>query len=431
MSYTAATTTDLSPAHLSLDAFGYPPPKDYHQSPNPKQRPTETPPAAATDDEDVFSLDMVTMDMGFEQAYYMYMLMQQKSALNGVEELQRAQQMEPHLRPHQGPLKDRALCDPKDHALLRRSKASLLSPPGEAPEETFNPHMMAVQLPDKRYADSLTGYPGSNVQPKMFVQKTPHAPRPPHMGEQEEFDDDDEESHDELDQFFSTTESSALDKFLDNLASSSLSNPLDLYSLGQPASSPMFDLRTMGEAEQRLFEGYSAPNKEAQLVSAMQNAQFHNQMQPQPLGVLSEPSSQLPTPSNSRQVSTAEQGKMPLKRESTEPSEQPKRRKIGKALLSLAQKRLNHSHSEQKRRLLCKQAYERCLRLVTNVDDYRNELVSASALTSSNKNSKRKQINKDGLPNLSKHAALLKIGYEIIKIRDKNEKLQELIAAYN
>lgn len=451
MSYTATTTAPGTSPDLNLDAFGYPPAKaqaDLHH-PQPSaplshpdlghrlHKPSKPSPSAATDDEDVFSLDMVTMDMGFEQAYYMYMLMQQKNALSGVEELQRAQQMDmghaprPHYPPH-------AL---KDHHAA--NKASLLSPPGDATEEPFYPAPHAAPPPvldePQRYADGLAGFAAYNhVPPKAFapaenaLQLAPNhtsahmAVR--HFQDPDECDEDDDDSHDEVDQFFSSTESNALDKFLDSLATSNLANPLDLYSYTQPVSSQMFDLRTMGVAEQKLFipGGYSAPSKAPDSFTHPLMYTAHT------LGALpTDTASQLPTPNNSRQVSTAEQGKRPIKEETPVASEHPRKRKVGKALLSLAQKRLNHSHSEQKRRLLCKQAYERCLRLVTNVDDYKNELVSASALTSSSKHSKRKQINKDGLPNLSKHAALLKIGFEIIKIRDKNEKLQELIAAYS
>lgn len=466
MSHAATTAaTGLPPANLTLDAFGYPPykaaPESYPHAvaalshaptaPHKSTKPTKTPPSAATDDEDVFSLDMVTMDMGFEQAYYMYMLMQQKSALLGVEELQRAQQMEMGRVLNRANLQQLQYPDHQPKDLHAVNKPCLLSPPGEAAEEAFYPPSRApaansmgayaakeVHQP-KRYADGFSGFPG--YQDTKAFDGIQNAPSVPHQilvnpasavvesgfHGQEEYDEDDD-SHDELDQFFSNTESNALDKFLDSLASSNLANPLDLYSHGHPASSQMFDLHTIGMAEQKLFMpgGYGAPHKVVGDFShpSMQNVQS--------LSVLpSDVNSQLPTPHNSRQVSTAEQGKRAPKEEIVRSSENPKRRKFNKELLSLAQKRLNHSHSEQKRRLLCKQAYERCLRLVTNVDDYKNELVSASALTSSNKNSKRKQINKDGLPNLSKHAALLKISLEIMKIREKNENLQKLIATYN
>lgn len=63
------------------------------------------------------------------------------------------------------------------------------------------------------------------------------------------------------------------------------------------------------------------------------------------------------------------------------------------------------------------------------MDDYKNDLVSALAVTSSKKKSKRKQINKDGLPNLSKHTALCKISEEIEKINGKNTQLRAILEA--
>lgn len=97
-----------------------------------------------------------------------------------------------------------------------------------------------------------------------------------------------------------------------------------------------------------------------------------------------------------------------------------RKRPTTKPLLSLEQKRLNHSHSEQKRRQLCKMAYERCLRLITNFESYAKQ-------PPINRKSKRKQFTKDGLPNLSKHCALMKISNEIIRIKTKNDQLKQLL----
>lgn len=145
---------------------------------------------------------------------------------------------------------------------------------------------------------------------------------------------------------------------------------------------------------------------------------------------------QLPTPLDSRQSSSSEKRRLSEESSSSGSGNgdwllpKKRRRSSTRPLLTLEQKRLNHSHSEQKRRLLCKQAYERCLRLITNVEDYKNDLVSALAVTLLKKKSKRKQINKDGLPNLLKHTALLKVSAEILKIRGKNEKLRELLSQW-
>lgn len=453
MSHTA--TSDVTP-QMNLDAFGYPPSRQFmshsglstqcREVPPQKKRKVAKTPTTSTDDEDVFSLDMVTMDMGFEQAYGMYTQMQQKSALLGVEELQRAQQINMnntlshnHMRPAQSYLQ----VHDNQHLQDQNSFGSmpLLSPPGEAVEKSY-PRAPALSAPGfnsnelhKRFADNHSGFPSyKNFQDlqkramKMSLPEQTVSKGHTSFQEQEEYEDD---SHDELDHFFSSTESNALEKFLDNLASSNLANPLDLYNQAQPSTPQLFDLHTMGTAEQRLSASRS---DYPDLVKNENGGGFGNQSS-QYLPTFSshnEQNFQLPTPNSSRQVSNAEQGKKTSLDDGTmlETVQLKKKKKTSKPLLSLEQKRLNHSHSEQRRRLLCKQAYERCLRLITNVDDYKNDLVSASALTSSAKKSKRKQINKDGLPNLSKHTALLKISLEIIKIRDKNEKLQELIAGY-
>ena len=152
---------------------------------------------------------------------------------------------------------------------------------------------------------------------------------------------------------------------------------------------------------------------------------------------------QLPTPMDSRQLSSSLFQKTSPKRPydysddlllhaslSTPPSSSPlgslrmakKQKKTQRPLLSLEQKRLNHSHSEQKRRQLCKTAYDRCLRLVTNIHDYH---MNDEAQTK--KKLKRRQMTKDGLPNLSKHTALMKISGEICKLKQKNDKIKQLL----
>lgn len=490
MSRTAAS--GLSPANVNLDAFGYPPHKSapdarpLHSTlphaprvPHKRHKPAKPPASASTDDEDVFSLDMVTMDMGFEQAYCMYLLMQQKNAALGVEELQRAQLMDAGISLDRSCLLLYAQTPSKATPAL--TKPSLLSPPGEAVEEPlFLTHRAlyprTAKDASKPYAAALPDL-GAYREEKEFDALQQEAHTFSHESQllagllntgvvsggvydNEDCDDDDDDSHDELDHFFSSTESNALDKFLDNLASSNLANPLDLYNHGQPVTPQLFDLHTIGMAEQKLFVPgtyFSVKAPESFTHPAVHN---FGALETLPSGLPSELPAGLPS-----ELPSALPSKFPSELPSKFPSalpsalpamrstrlatvdkpteapqdqdarwrspEEPKKRKLSKELLTLAQKRLNHSHSEQRRRLLCKQAYERCLRLVTNVDDYKNELVLASALTSASKNSKRKQINKDGLPNLSKHAALLKISLEIIKIREKNEKLQQLIAAYN
>jgi hypothetical protein len=100
-----------------------------------------------------------------------------------------------------------------------------------------------------------------------------------------------------------------------------------------------------------------------------------------------------------------------------------RRRSSNKPLLSIEQKRLNHSHSEQKRRQLCKLAYQRCLELIIDLEAF-NKLPE---LNESERKSKRARVNKDGLPNLSKHNALIRISNEMILIKTMNENLRKFI----
>ena len=78
----------------------------------------------------------------------------------------------------------------------------------------------------------------------------------------------------------------------------------------------------------------------------------------------------------------------------------------------------------KKRRQLCKLAYQRCLELIIDLDAF-NKLPE---LNESERKSKRARINKDGLPNLSKHNALIRISNEMILIKTMNENLEKFIA---
>lgn len=360
MSYTATATRGVAPTSLNLNVFSHPPRFE-------KQKPKSPAPSAFTDDEDIFSLDMVTMDMDFDQAYSMYTQMQQKNAISGVEQLQKAQQQNMYPQAGLGGM-----------PLLAQ------------PNQMMNGGLFAEQL--------MTSVP---------------------YEEEDKLDD-------EFDQFFSNTETNALEKFLDNLALSLLANPLELYN--QPQHKMVYDLHTMGSSDKPSMPARDIPDYVKKEITdafrhvPVQNLKSFGQHQ------------QLPTPLDLRNSSTHSEKRRASSMEALLPSWSPslekRRRSSTKPLLTLEQKRLNHSHSEQKRRVLCKQAYERCLRLITNVEDYKNDLVSASAVTSSKKKSKRKQINKDGLPNLLKHTALLKISNEILKIRGKNDQLRKLIEQY-
>ncbi|GEQ68952.1 hypothetical protein JCM33374_g2622 [Metschnikowia sp. JCM 33374] len=393
-------------------------------------------PAHISDNEDVFNLDMVTMDMNFEQAYSMYNQIQQKNALVEVEQLQKAQQLS-HNRAHvEAPI---------------TSQNQTFSH-----EEVYFSQLQSVGIPSREWDQIPRQYPGDDCSsgqgqpssshvslqtqpPRHSINKSQSQEiidasqshnhqdmlhgfgeifeRPPRREltkQEKEFLCIDDEA-DEADQFFSTTESNALDKFLDNLAFSSEVNPLEFYHQNQPTIPHTFEMQNMGN-----LPGLGA---EALLDKDITNTQ---KCKPS-----DEVKSFAAKPLINTQLRTPDIAHTSSKREREESvfSEPVTkfRRKSTKPLLSLTQKRLNHSNSEQKRRMLCKEAYERCLRLVTNVDDYKNDLVSASTKKASKKKSRRKQLNKDGLPNLSKHSALLKISNEIIKIQSKNKELQKLL----
>lgn len=433
MSYTATATRGIAPTSLNLNIFSHPPSRPAVHTPShmAERRSAKTPSSVLTDDEDIFSLDMVTMDMDFDQAYLMYTLMQQKNALMGIEQLQAAQHMntalamqllpqqqaqhpQNHLHPqhqqHQQALHQTQLHRQHHHSLpeLQTGSVSGLHPGSSSQTGTHTP-MNGVPL----LSGELNGfYPGLNGSTTPFGQSAY------------------EKSTDEMDQFFSNTESNALEKFLDRLALLNSLDPLEAYQHTQPKMSPMFDLHTMGAHEQHTAVQRDIPDR---IKKEITDAFKHPPVQSlKSFGDASPLNTQLRTPMDSRQSSAHNTSKRAYVEQL--PPMSPllkKKRKQTKPLLSLEQKRLNHSHSEQKRRLLCKEAYERCLRLITNVEDYKNDLVSASAVTSSKKKSKRKQINKEGLPNLSKHTALCKISDEIEKINGKNKQLRALLDSGN
>ncbi|CCE85382.1 Piso0_004973 [Millerozyma farinosa CBS 7064] len=189
-----------------------------------------------------------------------------------------------------------------------------------------------------------------------------------------------------------------------------------------PLSMDSYNRRANDEVKNELTEAFSHPPSQALGETGFGGAH----------GV-----SQVPTPSNSRQssayalspkrgiedVESFEGSMSPSSTSATTPPSSPPskrhRRTFHKPLLSLEQKRLNHSCSEQKRRQLCKLAYDRCLRLITNEDDYKESNHEEK------KKSKRRHLTKEGLPNLSKYTALSRISNEIMKIQAKNEGLKK------
>lgn len=318
-------------------------------------------------------LDMLSTDMNFEQAYNKYSTLQQKQATNAIEHLQSMQ------------------------ALNQQYMNEFSQQPNQ-----FDFHRQAII--DGNYSSS---------------------------DESEE-----EQKPEEIDEFFSNSESNALEKFLDNLATNN-SNPFEFYNQSyqhgnlSEFNNELFDLHTMKPSIEE-------DKKESSIHDLLKKEITEAFSHPQ-LKSLSkfEEQRQLPTPLDSRQ-SLAVGFKPPqlsiisppTSSDNEEQQQQPtkkRRRSSTKPLLTLEQKRLNHSNSEQKRRQLCKLAYDRCLRLITNVEDYKNHKVSACPISKSKKKLKRRQLNKDGLPNLSKHTALVKISEEILKIKSKNDGLKKLL----
>lgn len=333
-------------------------------------------------DSDTFEMSYKNLnfsEMDFEQTYTMYSNLQQKKALNVMDQLQK------------------------------------------------------VQLLNQQYCTNFAPYEQPNEIRDGFAPSKDSHPR--------------DEPRDEFDQFFSNTESNALEKFLDNLANPNGStNPMHMYNNGQSNYQhdfPMFELHTMKAPVMPTPPQHSISPCESHIMEQDFQEVMGNNTKKDLSDAFGHPSmksiptvNQLPTPLDSRQSSTSfgvpcesEQGvdhdslhNALLTPETGSPGTKKRKRSCHKPLLTLEQKRLNHSLSEQKRRQLCKLAYERCVRLVTNINDY-----SETSGNDSRRKSKKRQINKDGLPNLSKHTALTKITNEMTTIKRQNDGLKKLL----
>ncbi|KAK6457425.1 uncharacterized protein RJT20DRAFT_40230 [Scheffersomyces xylosifermentans] len=421
-------------------------------------------------------IDLISPDMDFEQAYLMYSNLQQKNALNSFEQLQMVQMLNQQytttLDGTPAPQSNAAAVEQSQQfnfsqayhptatgTMTQAGSGSGSTPLGSA-TDAFNYHRSQI----------VNNGLMNNAMNKKYAFNTPRA-----SGKSDDGDD-------EFDQFFSNTESDALEKFLDNLANPNGStNPLQFYynniqqqhnnenhnnqqqasnlhqqqqhhqHLQQHAPSQqnafgqgndyMFDLYTMKP-------NYKQNNDHEHLKKELTEAFSHPSLK-----LNSASPNQLPTPSDSRQSSSSFIDEFQQKdrenmitpptqdgsdrkhglseddeddeSESDYASGQPKKRRRSshKPLLSLEQKRLNHSHSEQKRRQLCKLAYQRCLRQIIDIEAF-NKL---PAINEEQRKSKRARVNKDGLPNLSKHNALIRISNEIILIKTLNEKLKKFV----
>lgn len=431
-----------------------------------------------------FSLDMVSTDMDFEQAYLMYTNLQQEQALSAVEQLQKVQALNQQYV-----------------NMFSNDKPS--TPNQSAPANLNQNYNYGSNMNDKFSTHRAMIMNGG------MVNQLNQIPTPSQQQQQQPAHNPQTNNEDEFDQFFKDNESNALENFLDNLASNN-SNPLDFYNQTNHHQNPnqpqpqqnyndpefnFFDLHTMKSNKRHTIHNLNNIQQQQiqQMSQKTDRSNLHEILKREiteafshpPLKSLTKFDDQLPSPLDSR-TSTSYSDNSPLSGSnlnhalitppnssnsniSAKPtfkdislsqsnlesppispplkhgldededddddddlkSDSKRRRSSSKKLLTLKQKRLNHSNSEQKRRQLCKLAYERCLRLITNVEDYKSEIVLASTLSSSlsnsKKKSKRKQINKDGLPNLSKHTALLKISGEILKIKNRNDKLKKLL----
>lgn len=439
-------------------------------------------------------LDMLSADMDFEQAYSMYTTLQHKNAINSIELLEKVQllnnQYESTLDIRQqsalqlaGQLADaQSKLDrhPQDlnfgygnnnyfFGLNQPSPgAAESSSRGSATESTnglnFNKsHILSAGL--------MNDIDNKNYS---FINDTKSPSTPGPKSETKEPEEEDED----FDQFFSNTESNALETFLDSLANPVSSNPLQLYSKHQSSSisagtpsnefNDIFDLHTMKAAIPTSLnnfhfqhKGHSMYMEHETLKKELTEAFSHPQLSSLSntgttktnYSVSMSPQNQLPTPLESREASSAflfnnvkkssnlitppsqdnedirkrrYKGDFDDASSGDENSDAKKRRRSStKPLLSLEQKRLNHSHSEQKRRQMCKLAYERCLRLIIDIEAF-NKLPK-EAIDTSQRKSKRARVNKEGLPNLSKHNALIRISNEIMLVQNTNQNLKSLL----
>lgn len=365
---------------------------------NPTEKVTFT---ASNSQADFDLLDIFSNDMDFEQAYDMYNNLQEKNAMGSFEQLQKVQ-------------------------ALNQQYVSNLQPPSSA------------QFPDQfayERAQILNGE--YNKQSGLMNDAT---------NKNYSFNDD------TFDQFFTNTESNALEKFLDNLANPVASvNPLQFYnntrtSVPDEDVDLSFELHTMKVPQQFKPRSQSLEHNPPLQQKVRFTEEEHAALKQELTEAFAHPCTQLPSPSTTEYkpkpttpkvvkqfVTPPNSGDELRKRnsdiesdeseEETTPTTKKRKRTSSKPLLSVEQKRLNHSHSEQKRRQLCKFAYQRCLELIIDLDAF-NKLPE---LNESERKSKRARVNKDGLPNLSKHNALIRISNEMILIKSMNDSLKKLI----
>lgn len=449
-------------------------------------------------------LDMLSADMDFEQAYSMYTTLQHKHAINSIELLEKVQllnnQYESTLDIRQqsalqlaGQLADaqaktdrhpQAGCNDLNFGYGNNNYFFGLNQPSPGVAECSSRDSASESASggttnglNFHRSHILSAGLMNDIDNKNYSfindTKTPSTPRPKSETKEPEEEDED------FDQFFSNTESNALETFLDSLANPVSSNPLQLYSKHQSSSisagtpsnefNDIFDLHTMKAAIPTSLNNFHFQHKshsmsmehetlKKELTEAFSHPQLSSLSNTCTSkindSVSTSPQNQLPTPLESRESSSSflynnmkgkssnlitppsqdneeirkrrYKGEFDEGSSGDENSEAKKRRRSStKPLLSLEQKRLNHSHSEQKRRQMCKLAYERCLRLIIDIEAF-NKLPK-EAIDTSQRKSKRARVNKEGLPNLSKHNALIRISNEIMLIQNTNQNLKSLL----
>ncbi|KAI5950853.1 hypothetical protein KGF54_003927 [Candida jiufengensis] len=502
--------------------------------------------SASFDEENEFDnlLDIFSSDMDFEQAYSMYNNLQQSKIIGSFEELNKFQQLNSQYITNissnqQQQQQSNSISSTNSQQPLQQLPVQQLPSQQQhnlsRPDEFAHSRQQILNGPSQ-YSQQLQ----QNQQNQQNQQQLP--------AQQEQQQPQEEEQDDEYDQFFTNTESDALERFLDNLANpNSSADPLQFYKSNSPNNynnhhiQPHkdldldfnFEMHTMKvpqhlqpqhqQQQQQQPKQVHSPPYEQHKMTTTSNSHMNNNITQQPSPPHSFHRQQLPLPPQQPtlnnpflQNSNISQDQISLKRELAEafapteiikPSPQPqpsatttkspkqnkkstspktttkvklettdnqsqlitppisgdeskrrpiddemdedemssseednsltlvnsnssldqpqlkkRRRSSNKPLLTLAQKRLNHSASEQKRRMACKSAYNRCLNLIINLKAF-NELPEQEI----ERKSKRALKTKEGLPNLSKHSALVRISNEMILIKDLNEKLRNLL----
>lgn len=425
-------------------------------------------------------LDMLSADMDFEQAYSMYTTLQPEQAISSVQQLEKVQQLnqqylttlqQQHLKQQES---EKPMFNQQRQFSHFPGNTNFTFNLGRGDASAYSYDRAQIFASSATVDNTLPNANNQNHDMSMMNMAAAAAPAysfepvaqsgSPTTSPKVQEDDD-------FDKFFSNTESNALELFLDNLANTTNSNPLQIYNnnnyqnnssntvnntanAGTNAQSPgsefhnMFDLYTMKtfpDMTQNNLKArqFRAESKKANSISALPNIE-HESLKKELTEAFSHPhlksiqngglqQNQLPTPNESRESSSfTNHGLSPdnkrdldLSMDEDEPIKK-RRRSSTKPLLSLEQKRLNHSHSEQRRRQMCKLAYERCLRLIIDIDAF-NRLPAETA--EMQKKTKRARVNKDGLPNLSKHSALMRISNEIVLIKNSNEELKRALEA--